>query len=303
MDDIFARAGVAVVEDDYNRALGTFKERLDELNQCRQIEEITLPQAIKAAGDEDETEAMKKEINTWENRIQRMLKDSPWLEAETPELGIAEYGQEIKLARLRLEDCEGELTEREKSLAIEDNRRKERLPLLRDEEALVTQALHKAEQFEQAAGIVLKVFENISRELHQRWSPIFSEKFNEYVGRFSTELEFSLSKDLKLCAVLGSNGAPVANDRISEYLSRGMRDQVYLSLRLLLLQKVARNECLPIILDDPFVNADDIRFEEGMRQLLELSGDSQIFVFSCHELRHQQLCTHSPEFSTTLVQL
>ena len=303
LEDIFARAGVEVMGNDFAKAMGTFKERLQVFSELQTIEEVSLPQAIKSAGEVDDIGALEQEIETWSGRIERMLRDNPWLEAEEPEAGIAEYGQEIKLARLRLEDCEGEVAEREKSLAIEDSRRKERLPLLQDEEARVNLALHKAERFAQATSRALQIFESISSELHQRWSPLFSEEFNQYTGRFSTELEFSLSKDLKICAVLRENGAPIANDRIAEYLSRGMRDQVYLSLRLLLLQKVARNENLPIILDDPFVNADDQRFAEGMQQLLELAGQSQIFIFSCHELRHRKLCTERSEFATGMQQL
>ena len=303
LDDIFARAGVEVIASDFPEALKQFKERLAQRQRLEQLEDINLPTAIEAAGDIYELETLESEIATWDSRILRMLKDDPWLEAYQPEQGVLEYNNEIKLARLKLEDTEGELVEREKALAIEEGRRRERLPLLSDEKAQADKALGKAKRFKYAITQALSTFDNISSELHSRWSPMFSEEFNDYIARFSSKVEFSLSKELKLCGVLRENGHPIDTAEISNYLSKGMRDQVYLSLRLLLTQKVARDEALPVILDDPFINADDRRFREGMEQLLEFSKNNQIFIFSCHELRHEALCNDNHEFATAKVEL
>lgn len=303
LDDIFARAGVEVVDSDFTEALKQFKERFAQRQHLEQLEGINLPAAIESAGDICELETLESEIATWDNRISKMLKEEPWLEAYEPEQGVLEYNNEIKLARLKLEDTEGELADREKALAIEEGRRRERLPLLSDEKSKADNALRKARRFKQAIDQALATFDNISSELHSRWSPMFSEEFNNYIARFSSKVEFSLSKELKLCGVLRENGQPIDTTEISNYLSKGMRDQVYLSLRLLLTQKVARDEVLPVILDDPFINADDRRFREGMEQLLEFSKNNQIFIFSCHELRHEALCEENGEFEVAKVEL
>ena len=303
LDDIFARAGVEVVDSDFSDALKQFKERVAQRRRLEQLEDINLPAAIESAGEIYELETLESEIATWDNRILRMLKEDPWLEVYEPEQGVLEYNNEIKLARLKLEDTEGELAEREKALAIEEGRRRERLPLLSDERAQADNALKKARRFKQAIDQALTTFDNISSELHSRWSPMFSEEFNNYIARFSSKVEFSLSKELKLCGVLRENGQPIDTAEISSYLSKGMRDQAYLSLRLLLTQKVARDEVLPVILDDPFINADDRRFKEGMEQLLDFSKKNQIFIFSCHELRHKTLSKENIEFEVAKVEL
>ncbi len=303
LEEDLLKAGVEVIAEDYAQAMDEFKVRSGKLQHLRQLEEIALPAAISAAGDVDELDSIELEIDTWAKRISAVLEEEPWLEAYEPEQSILEYGNEIKLARLRLEDTEGELVEREKSLAIEDNRRRERLPVLSEEKARLEDALYKARRFQQATSRALAAFERISSELHSRWSPIFSEEFNAYIAKFSSKFEFSLSKELKLCAVLRDGGVPVASETIAEYLSKGMRDQVYLSLRLMLSQKVATDTILPIILDDPFINADDQRFVTGMEQLLELSRENQVFVFSCHELRHEELCAANADFAQSWLAL
>ncbi len=301
--DCFERAGVDLVDKDYSSAMDDFRVRLSSLKRLEQLESVILNEAISAAGDKDEIDIINSEVSTWDNRLSKMLEEDPWLEVHKPCLGVLEYGSEIKLARTKLEDTEGELVEREKALAIEEGRRRERLPFLEDEKAEALRALRRAERFEASVSEALSVLDTISNELHARWSPLFSEEFNSYIERFSSNMEFSLSKNLKLCAVLRENGMAISSDDIAEYMSKGMRDQVYLSLRLLLSQKVARDEAIPVILDDPFINADERRFKEGMNQLLELSKSTQVFVFSCHEIRHEDLCFEKEDFADAVVKL
>lgn len=303
LDDVFAQAGIEVLSSDFTSAMSEFKDRIRSLRRLEQLEEVVLPAALDNAGSLTEIETIMDEISIWDERVEKMIIEEPWLAAHTPAMSILDYGNEIKLARLKLEDTEGELAEREKALAVETGRRREKLPLLQDERACACIALKKAENFSKAVSLALKVFEDISSELHSRWSPLFSEEFNSYIEQFSDKLRFSLSKELKICAVQRDSGIPVDREEINSYLSKGMRDQVYLSLRLLLAQKVTRGTMLPVILDDPFVNADERRFIQAMEQLLEFSRNGQVFVFSCHELRHERLCSENELFRSTLLKL
>ncbi len=303
LEDIFAGAGVEVVSEDFEAALINYKKKTEQYRHLQHLEEETLPALLTSAGDLSELERLEVDMETWNKRILRMEQDDPWLQDCVPELSILEYGQEIKLARLRLEDTQGELVDCERELAVEDGRRRERLPVLIDEREEAICALTKAERFNSSLLVALEVFSEIARELHLRWSPIFSEEFNNLVARFSSRLEFSLSQELSLCAVERGSGMPVATEDIAAYLSKGMRDQVYLSLRLLLAQRVAKNESIPVILDDPFINADDQRFIAGMEELREFSARKQIFVFTCHRLRHEQLCRQYPDYSEALLEM
>lgn len=64
-----------------------------------------------------------------------------------------------------------------------------------------------------------------------------------------------------------------------KFLSQGTIDQFYLLSRFALV-KFLFKENLPLILDDPFVNFDQPRFERVMELLKKLSQDFQILIFS-----------------------
>ncbi|MCU6709532.1 AAA family ATPase [Paenibacillus sp. J5C_2022] len=69
----------------------------------------------------------------------------------------------------------------------------------------------------------------------------------------------------------------------SDALSRGTAEQLYLAMRLALLQESAKHGRLPLLLDDPFVNFDRARMRAAARLMDGLSADRQIILFTCHE--------------------
>ena len=67
-------------------------------------------------------------------------------------------------------------------------------------------------------------------------------------------------------------------------LSRGTREQLYLSLRFGLIEDYeTRAEPLPIVMDDVFVNFDDTRREHVLDILRDFARDRQVIILSCHE--------------------
>ncbi len=67
-------------------------------------------------------------------------------------------------------------------------------------------------------------------------------------------------------------------------LSRGTREQLYLSMRFGLIEDYeTRAEPLPIVMDDVFVNFDDIRREHVLDILRDFARDRQVIILSCHE--------------------
>jgi uncharacterized protein YhaN len=84
-------------------------------------------------------------------------------------------------------------------------------------------------------------------------------------------------------------------------LSRGTLEQIYLSLRLAVIDHLDENrERLPLFLDEAFVNWDGIRLENGIRLLKDISATRQIFLFTCHEAIAEQICRLS---NTTIINL
>lgn len=65
-------------------------------------------------------------------------------------------------------------------------------------------------------------------------------------------------------------------------LSQGTREQLYLALRFAFVKVFEQQVRLPLFLDDPLVNCDEIRLKGVFRALAQMSGSHQVFLFTCH---------------------
>ena len=75
--------------------------------------------------------------------------------------------------------------------------------------------------------------------------------------------------------------APV---EVAEPVSTGTREQVYLALRLAIVDHLDRHgERLPIFLDEAFVNWDRERRVRGLARLAAVAEERQVFLFTCHD--------------------
>lgn len=77
-----------------------------------------------------------------------------------------------------------------------------------------------------------------------------------------------------------ANGSTVPVDGMSE----GSRDQLYLALRLAAMDRyLEEHEPMPLILDDLLITFDNDRTKAILPQLADISGRTQIFLFTHHE--------------------
>ena len=68
-----------------------------------------------------------------------------------------------------------------------------------------------------------------------------------------------------------------------EELSRGTREQLFLSLRFGLVRELGqRTEPLPVVVDEVLVNFDPDRALRAARAFVELSRTNQVLIFTCH---------------------
>jgi uncharacterized protein YhaN len=97
----------------------------------------------------------------------------------------------------------------------------------------------------------------------------------------------------------------VDETHVSDWLSVGARDQIYLALRLAVSRYLAASGVhLPFILDDPLITSDDDRFVGTMDFILkELAKAHQVIVLTCHGERHQRWLHHIPERYRKRIQL
>ena len=95
-------------------------------------------------------------------------------------------------------------------------------------------------------------------------------------GKYETLISPLGSDDLRVRDTAG-------NDRGVDELSRGTREQLYLAMRLGLIEQYERNaEPLPVIMDDILVNFDDDRGPQAIQALAAFAGDRQVIVMTCH---------------------
>lgn len=74
-----------------------------------------------------------------------------------------------------------------------------------------------------------------------------------------------------------------------EALSGGAREQLGILVRLGLAEVLAKDEGLPIVLDDSLAYTDEARHREMLRILYRASKKQQIIVFSCHAVAFERL--------------
>ena len=76
-------------------------------------------------------------------------------------------------------------------------------------------------------------------------------------------------------------------------LSRGTLDQIYLALRLAIIDHLdADRERLPVFLDEVFVNWDQSRRHAAFNILNEMAEERQLFVFTCHPYFAKEVAHH-----------
>jgi uncharacterized protein YhaN len=71
--------------------------------------------------------------------------------------------------------------------------------------------------------------------------------------------------------------------RLTEELSRGTAEQLYLALRFGLIEEFARHaEALPVVMDDILVNFDADRAARAAATIRDLAERHQVLYFTCH---------------------
>lgn len=188
---------------------------------------------------------------------------------QTAEQKVWEAREKLQRARGRLDTMEDAVVLQSAALALEE----EHSRLSRRYDAL---------------ELALDVLGEVDEEMRSQFSPALSretaaiwQKLTD--GRYST---VALSRELT--ATVGREGDTVPHE--GAFLSRGASDQLYLSLRLALCERLLpEKERCPIVLDDALINFDDERMKYALDYLRTLSETRQILLFTCHGREKQYI--------------
>lgn len=147
--------------------------------------------------------------------------------------------------------------------------------LAQDEEMLEIESenLKKLEEKAEIFAIAKEILSDSYNEMKSSVTPKFNMSLSKNIEKFSNGKYKSISIDDGLFVVL-ENGERVPIEK----LSTGTMEQIYLALRLSVMDEISK-EKLPVILDEAFAYYDEDRLEETLKFLYEL--DNQVIILTC----------------------
>ncbi len=138
------------------------------------------------------------------------------------------------------------------------------------------------EQRGEALQLAMTTLEEAAREVRKKFLPIMNKAFSSTFSGLTSQKYTEIKAGDNLSIMLSDPGSetmvPVP------VLSNGTADQLYLALRVAISEAVLKNnEQLPLILDEPFAQYDDIRTENALRLINELGRKQQVMIFTCKQ--------------------
>ena len=120
------------------------------------------------------------------------------------------------------------------------------------------------------------LIDNSCTELYSKMQPSVIKTANQYLS-IMTNNRYEIISDPRMTDVMIRDTSGHKKD--GEW-SSGLRDQVYLSLKMAIAKEMG-SERLPMILDDVLVRFDETRRKGACAAILEFAKDQQAFLFSC----------------------
>jgi len=268
------------------------QEKLDNLLRCREYRQngLTLRQDLE--DDYPDLSVIEKEIAAVEVDGATWFFSDVEFAAKKIEFTELEEKKEIlkeKIARLetelqhlaaqeRIADLEGalqDLQEERKKIAF----KRDRLMLLH---GLLREADHRFRE-EHQPDVLQKAGHYLERITEGRYDRLFVQEDGSGLMVRANYVDQLLS--------------------VNPPLSRGTLEQIYLALRLALVEHLdSGQERVPLFLDEILVNWDGVRLEKGLEILAEISRQRQIFLFTCHEWLVKKI-TETREGKTKVIKL
>jgi uncharacterized protein YhaN len=259
---LFQKCGVA----DENE-LRQLASRLEEAARLRQKREAATREIVAALGRHG-TE-MDFALLFAPEGIGRLEPDFAALSAE-----LEKQDRELKeLLQLR-----GALVEQQRAAAADRSLAKKRVELDMVEER-IKQAIAAWRERAAVSLLLERVREDYERNRQPETLREASGYFRQLTGDKYTRIWTPLAHDILLVDTADGQSLPV------QVLSRGTREQLFVSLRLALVSAFARRGIqVPLILDDVFVNFDAQRTRIAANVVREFARQGhQVLVFTCHE--------------------
>ncbi len=139
--------------------------------------------------------------------------------------------------------------------------------------------------------LMLQILEETDTVFHASHQPQLLQAASTYFksltgGRYTS---IQLVEDNQGLHVINQQGRIIEKPDV---LSRGTREQLYLSLRFAMMDVVDPSGTLPILLDEVFVNWDQGRRRQAIDLLSQVGYKRQVIVTTCHEWFASEVIDH-----------
>lgn len=136
----------------------------------------------------------------------------------------------------------------------------------------------------QAANHAVEVMQEVTRKRHTKVAPKLAQLASEYLSTITdgAYTELLINPEMQISIRIPQTQA--LNQDPERMLSKGTVDQIYLSLRLAMINILSEDaEQIPMVLDDPFAHYDDTRVHSAMKLMAEVGEHSQVLLFTCRD--------------------
>lgn len=229
---------------------------------------------------EQDNKAIKEESNKNKQRIIEKYKDkniNDLLYINDYQNYISKIEETINNNRIRIKGLEIEyntiVPQLDEMVVLEEKREadKEKLAELREKESIINIAIEN----------LMDAYEEMKTTI----TPKFTKNLSESIQKIS-------SNKYNKVTINDENGMIIENNR-GEYveaikLSTGTIDQLYLALRLSMIDELSK-ENLPIILDESFAYSDNNRLKNMLQYLTSDLNNHQTIIFTCTDREQKML--------------
>ncbi len=224
---------------------------------------------------EKEKEVIEEEIKTEENELKaekEHIKNKYNIELydiENSKNDLEQITNEINEGKIKLNTLEIE----EKGISSQ----LEELITLQEEHENLSEQLKEIEQKNYEINLAKEFLEKAYEKMKTNITPKFTENLSQTIKNITNDKYSKVNiNDENGLIIEMQNGEYVS----AEKLSIGTIDQLYLSLRMSMVEEISK-EKMPIILDEAFAYYDDERLENILKYLIERFNNHQLIIFTC----------------------
>lgn len=244
----------------------------------RQFKVEDIEQLNKSLGlSEDEVHSS---MNNWKNHINKFpgLPDiSEAGKAEAIQSRIEEIRKSITTLKDEVNLAGEELRSRNQVLGRLEGANPINIAIAELEKQELVMRKENLELQADALALAYREMDAAIKDFNQSYQTRLEEKATDYFSNISNNMDRQITLDDQLNIGIEERGRKIPLDS----LSRGAKDQMYLSLRFAIADLITEDYKLPFVFDDSFTNTDEIRLER-IRTMLEKQKENRQFFILAH---------------------